>query len=136
MLVESVLRRTAYLVLLYENPRALEQLVKLCSVSPWIAEQLAGTPLLLDELLNTHKLYTPPAKDSLRDDLGQQLLRVPEGGRRGVNECLAAVQKAHVLRVAASGWLEPSIDESERLPDLDSGGHAGKGGAHCLENAC
>ena len=50
-LLEAVLRRTAYLVLLSENPQALEQLIKLCSASSWVAEYITRTPLLLDELL-------------------------------------------------------------------------------------
>ncbi len=102
MLVESVLRRTAYLVLLYENPGALEQLVKLCSVSPWIAEQVAGTPLLLDELLNAESLYTPPRKSELIDELSQQLLRIPEEDLEEIMDVLRLFKKAHVLRVAAS----------------------------------
>ncbi len=59
-LVEAILRRTAYMVLLLENPGARSQLVRLCNESPWIARQLAETPLLLDELLNAESLYHPP----------------------------------------------------------------------------
>ncbi|WP_097458908.1 bifunctional [glutamate--ammonia ligase]-adenylyl-L-tyrosine phosphorylase/[glutamate--ammonia-ligase] adenylyltransferase [Mangrovitalea sediminis] len=102
VLVEAVLRRSAYLVLLNENPPALEQLVRLCSASPWIAEQLAETPLLLDELLNTHSLYSPPTKIELEDELRQQLLRIPAEDLEEQMECLRHFKKAHVLRVAAS----------------------------------
>ncbi len=57
-LIEAVLRRTAYLALLRENPQALEHLMRLCSASPWIAEQLARYPILLDELLTPrHALH-------------------------------------------------------------------------------
>ncbi len=101
-LVEAVLRRTAYIVLLYENPNALEQLVWLCSVSPWIAEQLSSTPLLLDELLNSESLFSPPNKEALRDELRQHLLRVPEDDLEEQMETLRHFKKAHVLRVAAS----------------------------------
>ncbi len=102
LLVEAVLRRSAYLVLLNENPAALDQLVRLCSASPWIAEQLADTPLLLDELLNSESLYTPPPLTELQDDLRQQLLRIPEDDLEAQMECLRHFKKAHVLRVAAS----------------------------------
>ncbi len=102
LLVETVLRRTAYLVLLYENPGALKQLVWLCSESPWIAEQLASTPLLLDELLNSESLYNPPNKEELQDELRQQLLRIPEEDLEEQMEALRHFKKAHVLRVAAS----------------------------------
>lgn len=101
-LVEAVIRRTAYLVLLYENPSALRQLVSLCSASPWIAEQLAQAPVLLDELLNTESLYSPPNKETLADELRQQMLRIPEEDLEEQMEALRHFKKAHVLRVAAS----------------------------------
>ena len=101
-LVEAVLRRTAYLVLLMENPGARAQLVKLCSESPWIASQLAETPLLLDELLNAESLYHPPSKQQLQDDLRQQMLRIPYEDLEEQMESLRHFKKAHVLRVAAS----------------------------------
>ncbi|MCB1841710.1 MAG: bifunctional [glutamate--ammonia ligase]-adenylyl-L-tyrosine phosphorylase/[glutamate--ammonia-ligase] adenylyltransferase, partial [Halioglobus sp.] len=40
-LVLAVVRRSAYLVLLMENPPALVELVALCGASPWIAQQMA-----------------------------------------------------------------------------------------------
>ncbi|OPX56573.1 glutamate-ammonia-ligase adenylyltransferase [Oceanospirillum multiglobuliferum] len=101
-LVESVLRRSAYFVLLMENPAALKQLVKLCAASPWIAEHLARTPILLDELLNTATLYTPAEREPLRDELRQQLLRLPEEDEEAQMEALRYFKRAHVLRVAAS----------------------------------
>jgi len=101
-LVEAILRRTAYMVLLLENPGARAQLVKLCSESPWIARQLAETPLLLDELLNAESLYTPPAKKELQDDLRQQMLRISYDDLENQMESLRHFKKAHSLRVAAS----------------------------------
>src|SRR5690554_1341644 len=101
-LVEAILRRTAYMVLLMENPGALTQLVRLCSESPWIARLLAETPLLLDELLNAESLYKPPAKEALKDDLRQQMLRIPYEDLEEQMEALRYFKKAHVLRVAAS----------------------------------
>ncbi len=78
-LVEAVLRRTVYLVLLMENPGALEHLCKLCIASPWIADQIAGHPSLLDEFLNLGLLYKAPEKHELADDLRQQLAHIPGG---------------------------------------------------------
>ena len=101
-LVEAILRRTAYMVLLVENPGALTQLVRLCCDSPWIARLLAETPLLLDELLNAESLYSPPAKEELQDDLRQQMLRIPYEDLEEQMEALRYFKKAHVLRVAAS----------------------------------
>ncbi|HET8848676.1 MAG TPA: bifunctional [glutamate--ammonia ligase]-adenylyl-L-tyrosine phosphorylase/[glutamate--ammonia-ligase] adenylyltransferase, partial [Marinobacter sp.] len=69
---------------------------------PWIASQLAETPLLLDELLNAESLYKPPAKEELKDDLRQQMLRIPFEDLEEQMESLRYFKKAHVLRVAAS----------------------------------
>ncbi|MFC3153088.1 bifunctional [glutamate--ammonia ligase]-adenylyl-L-tyrosine phosphorylase/[glutamate--ammonia-ligase] adenylyltransferase [Litoribrevibacter euphylliae] len=102
ILVEAVLRRTAYLVLLLENPVALTQLIKLCDASPWIANQLAKTPVILDELINVSSLYSPPNKSELEDELRQYMLRIPEDDLEALMEALRYFKNAHVLRVAAA----------------------------------
>lgn len=99
--VESVLRRTAYIALLIENPQALKQLVNLCQTSPWIAEQLATYPSLLDELLGHRDLYLVPSGDELADELRQQLLRVNSGDLEVAMDVLRHFKLAHGLRVAA-----------------------------------
>ncbi len=101
-LVEAVLRRTAYLVLLIENPGALSRLVRLCDASPWISRQLSRNPVLLDELLNEHSLYSVPDQEGLYSELRQQLLRIPEEDQEAQMEALRYFKLAHVLRVAAS----------------------------------
>ncbi|GAB3105385.1 bifunctional [glutamate--ammonia ligase]-adenylyl-L-tyrosine phosphorylase/[glutamate--ammonia-ligase] adenylyltransferase [Aestuariicella hydrocarbonica] len=102
VLVEAVARRTAYLLLLVENPDALRQLIRLCGGSSWIAAQLAQHPALLDELLDPRSLYAPPDKDTLRDELRQQVLRVGWDDLEGQMETLRYFRMAHGLRVAAS----------------------------------
>ena len=101
-LVESVLRRSAYFVLLIENPGALAQLVKLCSASSWFADKLSKQPILLDELIDVQSLYSPPNKKALQDELRQQLLRIPEEDTEQLMEVLRYFKNAHVLRVAAA----------------------------------
>ncbi|MBR2512449.1 MAG: bifunctional [Halomonas sp.] len=101
-LIESVLRRTAYLALLRENPHALEHLMRLCSASPWIAEQLARYPILLDELLTPETLYTPADKERLADELRQTLNRLPEDDDEAQLEALRVFKHAQMLHVAAS----------------------------------
>ncbi len=101
-LVQAVLRRSAYLVLLAENPIALKQLVKLCSASGWFSEQLAKQPILLDELIDQRTLYTPPDKEQIRNELRQQLLRIPEEDTEQLMEALRYFKNAVTLRVAAS----------------------------------
>lgn len=102
LLIQSVLRRSAYLVLLAENPAAMNQLVKLCSSSAWFSEQLAKKPVLLDELIDPRTLYSPPDKQQLGAELRQQLLRIPEEDTEQLMEALRYFKSAHLLRVAAS----------------------------------
>ncbi|WNK19716.1 bifunctional [glutamate--ammonia ligase]-adenylyl-L-tyrosine phosphorylase/[glutamate--ammonia-ligase] adenylyltransferase [Halomonas piscis] len=101
-LIEAVLRRTAYLALLRENPQALEHLMRLCAASPWIADQLARYPILLDELLTPESLYTPANKARLADELRQTLNRLPEDDEEAQMEALRVFKHAQTLHVAAS----------------------------------
>ncbi|WP_341937351.1 bifunctional [glutamate--ammonia ligase]-adenylyl-L-tyrosine phosphorylase/[glutamate--ammonia-ligase] adenylyltransferase [Marinimicrobium sp. C2-29] len=101
-LVESVARRSAYLVLMVENPVAMQQLVRLCAASPWIADELARFPALLDELLTPESLYAPPDIDELRDELRRDVLRLPWDDLEGHMDTLRYFRSAHALRVAAS----------------------------------
>ncbi len=101
-LIESVLRRTAYLVLLTENPTALQHLVTLCAASPWIATQLARHPVLLDELLDSRTLFTVPDKQDLASELQQQMLRIPWDDLEAHMDGLRYFKQAHQLRISAA----------------------------------
>ncbi len=116
-LIESIARRSAYLVLLLENPVALQQLVTLCAASPWIADQLARYPALLDELLSPSRLYAPPDKAALRDELRLEVLRLSWNDLEGHMETLRYFRSAHALRVAASevGGTLPLMKVSDYL---------------------
>ena len=101
-LIEAVARRSAYLVLLTENPLALKRLLTLCAASPWIAEQITRFPLLLDELLNEGRLFNPPLAPELAAELRERLTRIPEDDLEQQMEALRHFKLAHGLRVAAS----------------------------------
>jgi glutamate-ammonia-ligase adenylyltransferase len=116
-LVVAVVRRSAYLVLLLENPPAMGELVTLCGASPWIAEQLAHHPVLLDELLDRASLYTAPDRGSLEDELRQQVARLAPDDLEEQMNALRYFKASHVLRVAASelaGRL-PLMQVSDKL---------------------
>ncbi len=108
-LVEAVLRRTAYLVLLLENQVVRQQLGILCGASPWIAVQLARHPVLLDELHNVATLYQVPDKEILCNELREQVMRLEWDDLEGHMEALRYFRLAHILRIAAS-------EATERLP--------------------
>lgn len=116
-LVESVARRSAYLVLLIENAQALQQLVKLCAASPWISQSLGRHPVLLDELLDPRSLYQPPDRQQMADALRQQMLRVPEDDLEAQMEALRHFRLAQGLQVAACEVMEvlPLMKVSDHL---------------------
>jgi glutamate-ammonia-ligase adenylyltransferase len=100
-LVQAVLRRSAYLALLGENPKALQQLVLLCERSSWVADQLTAYPALLDELLDPRALYTAPDKEVLQDHLRQHMLRVPDDDLEQQMDIIRYFVRSYSLRVAA-----------------------------------
>lgn len=99
--LESVARRSAYIVLLVENPPARTQLIKLCSASPWIARELSEHPALLDELLDARTLYSLPDTATLRDELRRETLRLGWEDLEAHMESLRYFRMSHALRVAA-----------------------------------
>ena len=116
-LVVAVVRRSAYLVLLLENPPALDELVVLCGASPWIADQLARHPVLLDELLDRASLYSAPDKAQVEDELRQQVARLATDDLEAQMDALRYFKASQVLRVAASelaGRL-PLMQVSDKL---------------------
>ncbi|MBB3062077.1 bifunctional [glutamate--ammonia ligase]-adenylyl-L-tyrosine phosphorylase/[glutamate--ammonia-ligase] adenylyltransferase [Microbulbifer rhizosphaerae] len=100
-LVRSVLRRSAYLVLINENPPVLNQLLSLCCASPRIAEQLARHPILLDELLDSRRLLAPASREDIADELRREMLRLDPGDLEMQMEALRHFKQSQSLRIAA-----------------------------------
>lgn len=117
-LVESVLRRTVYLVMLMESRGALQRLVKMSTVSPWICEELAQYPVLLDEFLSMD--FGLPQRKDLEDSLRQQLLRIEIDQVEDQMRVLRLFKKSNVLTVAASDVLaeSPLMKVSDALTDI------------------
>ncbi|MEK9766832.1 MAG: bifunctional [glutamate--ammonia ligase]-adenylyl-L-tyrosine phosphorylase/[glutamate--ammonia-ligase] adenylyltransferase, partial [Thalassolituus sp.] len=119
-LLEAVLRRTAYLVLLTENPQALHQLVRLCAASSWVAEYITQTPLLLDELLTPESLFRLPETHELQEELRLRLLRSDADDLEQQMEQLRQFVRAHKLRAAACEVMDklPLMKISDYLTRL------------------
>jgi len=100
--IEAVVRRTVYLVLLIENPMALSQLVRLCAASPWITRYVSRHPMLLDELLDPRTLYAPPTKPDLAAELHQRLDSLDPEDEELAMDTLRQFKHAQFLRVAAA----------------------------------
>jgi glutamate-ammonia-ligase adenylyltransferase len=99
-LVQSVLRRSVYLSLLNEYPHVIQQLVKLCAASPWIAHLLSRYPVLLDELLDSRSLYENPSRLQLHQELDDLLRQVADDEEQQI-ERLRKFKQAQVLKIAA-----------------------------------
>jgi glutamate-ammonia-ligase adenylyltransferase len=119
-IVERILRRSAYVALLNENPLALERLVSLCETSAWLAEEIGRYPLLLDELLDP-RLYTAPlTREDMLGDLQRRMDSHAATDSEQRIEILAQFQRATLFRIAVadvSGKL-PIMKVSDRLTEL------------------
>jgi glutamate-ammonia-ligase adenylyltransferase len=98
--VQAVLKRSAYLVLLRESQQARVLLVRLCAASPWLTDYLVKMPALLDQLLDERILFTPLSRDALSEELAQQLVSANDDEQ--MMEVLRHFKHAQVFRVAAS----------------------------------
>lgn len=98
-LLEAVLRRSAYLVLLGENPRALGLLMEICARSRWMASELAHHPALLDDLLDPRGLFELPERATLARELRTRLGHARDAEE--AQETLCSFKESHSFRCAA-----------------------------------
>jgi glutamate-ammonia-ligase adenylyltransferase len=119
-LLESIASRSVYFSLLAENPPALVQLVQLAVASPWIVQQVALTPILLDELLDSRTLYRPLTRAELRADLVRALETVEPGDSEQLMIRLRQFKASRQLRIAAADVMGviPVMIVSDYLTDL------------------
>ncbi|MCG6907974.1 MAG: bifunctional [glutamate--ammonia ligase]-adenylyl-L-tyrosine phosphorylase/[glutamate--ammonia-ligase] adenylyltransferase [Desulfobacteraceae bacterium] len=119
-LIKAIETRSCYMALLLENPEALNHLVRLTAASPMVAAQLARHPLLLDELLDSRTLYTPPRRPELESELARRLRAIDPDDLEYQMEALRVFKQTHILRVAAAdvtGEL-PLMRVSDHLTDI------------------
>ncbi len=119
-ILKAIERRTSYLALLLENPHARIHLVKLAHASPMIATLLSRHPALLDELLDTRTLYTPPERAELGAEIAEKMRLVPSRDLEYQIEQLCIFKQVNVLRVAAAdvtGAL-PLMRTSDHLTEI------------------
>jgi glutamate-ammonia-ligase adenylyltransferase len=113
----AITKRSAYWVLLLENPPALDWFVKLCAKSRFISDELSKNPVLLDELLDLRVLRETPRKVLLKAELERLLVHEVSNDLEAQMETLRYFKKVNVLRVAAAnamGWL-PLMRVSDSL---------------------
>ncbi|MES9834275.1 MAG: bifunctional [glutamate--ammonia ligase]-adenylyl-L-tyrosine phosphorylase/[glutamate--ammonia-ligase] adenylyltransferase [Candidatus Thiodiazotropha sp. DIVDIV] len=105
-LLAAVVRRTSYIALLMENPMVLSQLVKLAGISPWVISMLTRHPILMDELLDPRRLYSPLKREALNQELADLLSRIDEDDLESQMERLRQFAQSNRLRVAAADIAE------------------------------
>ncbi|WP_207650585.1 bifunctional [glutamate--ammonia ligase]-adenylyl-L-tyrosine phosphorylase/[glutamate--ammonia-ligase] adenylyltransferase [Acidithiobacillus albertensis] len=111
-LLEAILSKANYLALLAENPRYLQHCSTLLH-SPWLAQQLARFPVLLDDVLsNNHQPGQWP------EILHAQLQYAEDQEER--MDALRRFKNAELVRLAASFWTQQLSIESllRQLSDL------------------
>jgi glutamate-ammonia-ligase adenylyltransferase len=102
LVIEAIIRRSAYLALLIENPGALKQLVCFCDVSEWFSTHIARYPVVLDQLLDPQALYAPINLNSLTAEWQAQKTLCNDADMEGQMDALRQFRQAQVLRIAAA----------------------------------
>jgi glutamate-ammonia-ligase adenylyltransferase len=118
--ITNVVRRSAYVALLNENPPVLERLVDLCAESEYLAAEIARYPILLDELLDPRIYSAQISTASMREDLDERLQQVGEADSERKIEVLAQFQRTNLFRIAVAdiaGDL-PIMKVSDGLTEL------------------
>ncbi len=118
--LESILRRTAYLAMLTEHPIILSQLSRLAEMSPWFSDQIVHHPLLLDELLDPRRLYVPLRRVDLEEEIDSLLAPIGEEDLEQQMERLRQFAQGNMLRVAAADLTEaiPLMVVSDYLTEI------------------
>jgi glutamate-ammonia-ligase adenylyltransferase len=119
-MLHNILRRSAYLALLDEQPAALARLVEVVTQSALLAERLALHPLLLDELLDARVSGPLPEREELR----QACEAVPGGAdAESVLQALNEVRQALSFRIAMAfrDGRQAAVDSARQLAWLADG---------------
>jgi glutamate-ammonia-ligase adenylyltransferase len=102
--VEHILRRSAYLALLNENPGAMTRLVELCARSRYIADQIARQPALLDELLDPHLYSDTVSKTDLGAELAARMSATVVTDSETYMQSIVGYQRATKFRIAVADF--------------------------------
>ena len=119
-LLHNILRRSAYLALLDEQPAALSRLIEVVSRSALLAERLASHPLLLDELLDARVVGPLPGRAEL-----QAACAEVDGGddAEATLQALNEVRQSLSFRIAMAlrDGRQPAEDSARQLAWLADG---------------
>lgn len=119
-LILAICRRSAYLVLLEQNPKTLDRMLELFDRSEWIAAKVIRFPALLDELIDPAMGQQIPKQNDLSISIGR-IVKAAQGVEAALNG-LNYLKLATELRVSV-GQLKGNLvadDAQTALSDLAS----------------
>lgn len=118
-LVQNILRRSSYLVLLDEQPQALTRLVDALSRSALLGERLAMYPLLLDELLDSRGADAIPDAAAMREACDAAIAQADgdiDDALRLLNETRQAI--SFRIALATLDATQSAADSARQLAQL------------------
>ncbi len=105
-LIDTILRRSSYMVLLLENEAARQLLLELMAKSSWVTKEVIDHPVLLNELIKPDDLYRVPTEAELRKQLDVLTSRVAIDDLEEHMNILRRFRRSHMLRAAVSELSE------------------------------
>jgi [glutamine synthetase] adenylyltransferase / [glutamine synthetase]-adenylyl-L-tyrosine phosphorylase len=119
-ILDATIKRSAYIVLLLENPKALKTLINLLDKSAWVSELIRDHPVLLDEFVRPQTRYQQLTRKQLADNLRQVLLAIPEQELDQQMDVLRRFKHRHTLRMAIAELTEsyPLVNISRGLTSV------------------
>jgi [glutamine synthetase] adenylyltransferase / [glutamine synthetase]-adenylyl-L-tyrosine phosphorylase len=118
--LEAIGARSSYLALLKEQPPALDRLIEVCSISGFLARQIADYPLLLDELIDAKAFDELPSRAGFVQQLAARMGGHAADDPERQVEALRQFQKVAVFNVALADLTQrlPLMRVSDRLTDI------------------
>jgi glutamate-ammonia-ligase adenylyltransferase len=108
-LVQTVARRSVYLVLLDEQPAALKRLSQVLSSSAFLAERVIAHPLLLDDLFDNRVDTAPPDRDAVAAELARRLATLDGSDPEAEIELIQEARQSALFRIGLA-FLGDRID--------------------------
>lgn len=102
MLIQSILRRSVYLVMLSENQKCLSQLIMVCAASPWVTNHLSTYPLLMDELMRPLNEQNLEDQNALEHHFEREVLNHTDLDYEQIMERVRYYKHTHELQVACA----------------------------------
>ncbi|HEV7491100.1 MAG TPA: bifunctional [glutamate--ammonia ligase]-adenylyl-L-tyrosine phosphorylase/[glutamate--ammonia-ligase] adenylyltransferase [Rhodanobacteraceae bacterium] len=110
-LVQTVARRSVYLVLLDEQPAALKRLSEVLSASAFLADRVIAHPLLLDDLFDDRVDAAPPDRDAVAAELQRRLATLDGTDPEAEIELIQEARQSALFRIGLA-FLARRIDST------------------------